>query len=234
VGINTSLIKEVQVKTTGFEAQYGQSQGGIVNIITQSGANEYHGAIYGFARPQAFEATRPQADDFSSNKLGKILHEENYDAGVDVGGYVPRLRNNLFFFGSFNPTVRREIVRGAARNASDIANGTGRDSGLFELLGDTARRYRTLNYAIKLDYIFNQHHAVAFSIFGDPTKTNLAPLRELNIDNTTADSKLDLGTRNLSLRYNGSLSSSWTIQCGIQPGREPFRRIRICQFQLHI
>src|SRR5262245_41032881 len=37
VGINTAFIKEVQVKTGGFEPQYGQSQGGIVNIITQSG-----------------------------------------------------------------------------------------------------------------------------------------------------------------------------------------------------
>src|SRR5262245_52485908 len=40
-GINTSFIKEVQVKTGGFEPQYGQSQGGIVNIITKSGGNEY-------------------------------------------------------------------------------------------------------------------------------------------------------------------------------------------------
>jgi hypothetical protein len=35
-GINTSFVKEVQVKTAGFEPQYGQSQGGIVNIVTQS------------------------------------------------------------------------------------------------------------------------------------------------------------------------------------------------------
>ena len=53
-GINTSFIKEVQVKTAGFEPQYGQSQGGIVNIVTQSGSNEYHGAVYGFASPQGF------------------------------------------------------------------------------------------------------------------------------------------------------------------------------------
>jgi hypothetical protein len=222
VGINTAFIKEVQVKTAGFEAQYGQSQGGIINIITQPGGNQYHGAIYGFARPKAFEATRRQPDDFSVNKFGKLLHEENYDAGLNAGGYLPGLRNNLFFFGSFNPTVRREIVRGAQRNANDITNGTGRDSGLFTLLGETQRRYRTLNYAFKLDYIFNQHHALAFSIFGDPTKTNLAPIRALNIDNTTAYSKLDLGTRNLTLRYNGTLSSTWTVSASFSQGKNHF------------
>src|SRR5215813_13963726 len=113
-GINTSFIKEVQVKTAGFEPQYGQSQGGIVNIITQSGGNEFHGSIYGFARPSAFEATRRQADDFRTNKNGELLHEENYDVGADLGGYVPGLRDKLFFFGSFNPTVRREVVQGVS------------------------------------------------------------------------------------------------------------------------
>jgi len=88
-GINTAFVKEVQVKTGAFEAQYGQSQGGIVNIITQTGSNEYHGSIYGFARPSAFEATRRQPDDTKTNKQGKILHEENYDVGVNLGGYVP-------------------------------------------------------------------------------------------------------------------------------------------------
>jgi hypothetical protein len=180
VGINTAFIKEVQVKTGGFEPQYGQSQGGIINIITQSGGKEYHGSLYGYARPQAFEATRKQPDDFPrTNKFGKLLQEENYDAGFDLGGPVPGLKDKLFFFGSFNPTVRREIVRGAA------------GSGLERLLGDTHRRYRTLNYAFKLDTNFTPNHQLAFSIFGDPTVTNTVPFVTLNIDNLTALNKLD-------------------------------------------
>ena len=210
VGINTAFIKEVQVKTGGFEPQYGQAQGGIVNIITQSGGNEYHGAVYGFARPKAFEGTRRQPDDFSVNKFGKTLHEENYDVGVNAGGYVPGLRNNLFFFGSFNPSVRREIVRGA----------TG--SGLERILGNTVQRYRTLNYALKLEYVLNQNHAITFSIFGDPTRTNLAPIRLLNIDNTTTNSKLDFGTRNTSVRYGGTLSPNWTLSGSFSQGRNHF------------
>ncbi len=163
-GINTSFIKEVQVKTGGFEPQYGQSIGGIVNIITQSGGNEYHGSIYGFARPSAFEATRRQADDTRVNKQGDLLHEENYDFGADMGGYVPGLRDKLFFFGSFNPTVRREIVTGVRANESDIAAGNGDivDSGLFLQRGEFARRYRTYNYAGKLDWVINPSHQITF------------------------------------------------------------------------
>ncbi|PWT88603.1 MAG: hypothetical protein C5B55_12810 [Blastocatellia bacterium] len=223
-GINTSFIKEVQVKTGGFEPQYGQSEGGIINIITQSGGNAYHGSIYAFAKPKAFEATRRQADDLRVNKQGKLLHEENYDVGSDIGGYVPGFKDHLFFFGSFNPTVRREVVQGVQANAADIAAGNESivNSGLFLLRGQFARRYRTYNYAGKVDYVINPNHQVTFSIFGDPTKTNLSSFAFLNIDNTTADSVLDYGTRNWAVRYNGSLSPTWTLNSSFSQGRSRF------------
>lgn len=223
-GINTSFVKEVQVKTGGFEPQYGQSEGGIINIITQSGGNSYHGAIYGYGRPKSFEATRRQPDDLRVNKQGELLHEENYDVGADFGGYVPGAKDKLFFFGSFNPTVRREIVQGVSGNATDIAAGNGPivDSGLFLQRGQFARRYRTYNYAAKLDYIVSPNHQLTFSIFGDPTKTNLSSFAFLNIDNTTADSALDYGTRNWSVRYNGSLSSTWTVNSSFSQGKNHF------------
>ncbi|HEX5085062.1 MAG TPA: hypothetical protein VFY40_23745, partial [Blastocatellia bacterium] len=198
--------------------QYGQSQGGIINIITQSGGREFHGSLYGYARPQAFEATRNQPDDLRTNKFGKLLHEENYDAGFDLGGPVLGLKDKVFFFGSFNPTVRREIVRGAA------------GSGLQQTLGDTQRRYRTLNYAVKLDTNVNPNHQFAFSIFGDPTVTNNAPFVTTNIDNLTALNKLDYGTRNISTRYTGTLSPTWTVTASFSQGRNSFNESGFSNF----
>lgn len=228
-GINTSFIKEVQVKTGGFEPQYGQSEGGIINIITQSGGNEYHGAIYGYLRPRAFEALRRQADDSRVNKQGKLLHEENYDVGADFGGYVPGLKDRLFFFGSFNPTIRREIVEAISANATDIAAGDESivNSGLFLQRGRFARRYRTYNYAGKVDFMVNQNHQVTFSIFGDPTKTNLSTFAFLNVDNNTADSVLDYGTRNWAVRYNGTLTPTWTVNSSFSQGRSKFNETGI-------
>ncbi|MGH9931793.1 MAG: carboxypeptidase regulatory-like domain-containing protein [Pyrinomonadaceae bacterium] len=223
-GINTSFIKEVQVKTAGFEPQYGQSQGGIVNIVTQSGGNEYHGALYGFASPKSFEATRKQPDEPNRvNKGGKLLHEETYDIGADFSGYIPGAKDNLFFFGSFNPSVRRQIVRGAERNDAERAAGTGTDSGLRLLRGpEFALRTRTNNYAGKLEYLVNPNHQITFSIFGDPSKTGRNSFRSLTIDNATADSVLDYGTRNISLRYNGTLSPSLTLNASLGLGKSRF------------
>jgi hypothetical protein len=138
-GITTAFIKEVQVKTGGFEPQYGQSQGGIVNVITKSGGNDYHGAVYGYAKPDMFEATRRQRDEFSVNKVGASpasfaqLAQEQYDVGADFGG--PIAKDKLFFFGSFNPTILRDVVEGSHRNTFDLENGAGAflDSGLSHL-----------------------------------------------------------------------------------------------------
>jgi hypothetical protein len=215
-GINTSYIKEVQVKTGGFEPQYGQSTGGIVNIITKSGGNAYHGAVYGYARPNQLEATRRQRDEFRINKAGTAsfwnsqLAQEQYDAGVDFSG--PVWKDHIFFFGSFNPTIRRDIVEGAHRSAFQIEQGSQAriDSGLFNLLGEHVQRYRTLNYSFKLDYNINPNHTLAFSIFGDPTKTNRGAfiLGYLNMDNLTALNELDFGSRNMAVRYNGAFGST--------------------------
>src|SRR4051795_10335476 len=80
-GINLSFVKEVQVKTGGFEAQYGKSTGGIVQIVTKSGGSAYHGSIGGYFAPTTFEGDRLQTDDFQQgstgerfNLQGKILH----------------------------------------------------------------------------------------------------------------------------------------------------------------
>jgi Carboxypeptidase regulatory-like domain len=207
-GINTSFVKEVQVKTGGFEPRYGQSIGGVVNIVTQSGSNDFHGALYGFARPSAFEGTYKQRDDFSVNKVGEILNNENYDAGFDIGG--PIVKDRLFFFGSFNPTINRAIVQGA--------EGTG----LFTQLGRHSQRTRSLNYAGKIDWNIASNHTLSFSIFGDPSKTNLSSFNTLNINNTSALSQLDYGSQNVSLRYNGVYGKSWTLSASYGLNRNRF------------
>lgn len=207
-GINTAFVKEVQVKTGGFEPQYGQATGGIINIITQSGGNEFHGAAYGYAKPGFLEARRKQRDDFTTNKVGELLNAEQFDAGFDMGG--PIVKNKLFFFGSVNPTLRRDQVIGAV------------GSGLRTISGQHNQDYKSWNYAGKVDWNLNSNHTLAFSIYGDPTKTNKSSFATLNIDNTTANSQLDYGSRNVALRYNGSLTPTWTLNASFSQANNHF------------
>src|SRR5262249_59515228 len=97
--------------------------------------------MFGYFQPKAFEAERLQPGDRNVNKLGKLLHPENYDAGFDVSGPAPRLKDKVLFFGSFNPSIVRSIVRGAE------------GSGLLRILGnETQQRTFTKNYAAKVDF----------------------------------------------------------------------------------
>jgi hypothetical protein len=221
VGITTSYVQEVQVKTGGFEPQYGQMEGGIVNIITKSGGDQYHGEVFGFFQPKSFEGTRFQRDDFAVNKVGQILHPENYDMGVDVGGPVPGTAKKLFFFGSFNPSIQRTIVRGA------------QGSGLETLLGTSAERAYSKNYAVKIDANIHTGHQLNFSVFGDPTTTNNAPWSIIglsSIDNLTANSLLDYGTRNMAGRYSGTLSPTWTVNSSFSWGHNHFNETGFADF----
>src|SRR5205823_6962413 len=49
------FIQEVQVKTGGYQAEFGQSTGGVVNVITKSGTNAFGGSAFGYTRPAGIE-----------------------------------------------------------------------------------------------------------------------------------------------------------------------------------
>ena len=74
-GINFDFVQEVQVQTGGFEAQYGQALGGIINVVTKSGTNQYHGDVYGYFQPQQFEAHRTDANPLLVSKFDYLVHQ---------------------------------------------------------------------------------------------------------------------------------------------------------------
>ena len=62
-GVPFDFIKETQVKTGGYEAEYGQSTGGVVNVVTKSGTNTLRGSVFGYFRPDALESSYRPGDD---------------------------------------------------------------------------------------------------------------------------------------------------------------------------
>jgi len=224
-GINLSFVKEVDVKTGGFEAQYGKSTGGIVQIVTKSGSNQFHGSVGGFFAPQQLEKNRLFSDDFGAggpqarfNLDGKILHQSNYDVDAEVGG--PLVKNRIFFFGSFNPQWNRDYDQFAQyRNSSDL--GTAGLAGPTQTrLGSYEVPVRVYSYAGKVTVKLSNNHQVEGSVFGDPTygdntaNGNFGPQTS---SNTTFD-KLQYGTRNIAARYNGTFSPTWLVNASFAWG----------------
>ncbi len=225
-GINLSFVKEVDVKTGGFEAQYGKSTGGIVQIVTKSGSNQFHGTIGGYAAPQQLEKQRLFSDDFSNgsaderfNLQGKILHQANFDIDGEVGG--PLLKDRVFFFGSFNPQWNRDYNQFAQyRNPSDAGTAGSVPGGTQTSLRNFEIPVRVYSYAGKLTMKLSNNHQIEGSIFGDPTygdftaNGNLGPQ---TASKTTFD-KLQYGTRNVAARYNGTFSPTWLVNASFAWG----------------
>ncbi|HEV8147287.1 MAG TPA: carboxypeptidase-like regulatory domain-containing protein, partial [Bryobacteraceae bacterium] len=94
----TDIVQEFKVQTNTFDAQFGQSQGGVTNLSIKSGTNAFHGtAGYSFQRPSFY------ANDFFLNKAGTPRPDFSFDRfGGSLGGpvWLPKVYNgkNKTFF----------------------------------------------------------------------------------------------------------------------------------------
>ncbi len=198
-GINLSFVKEVDVKTGGYEPQYGKSTGGLIQIVTKSGGNQFHGALAGFYGPQQFERQRFNPDNFGRvNQGGYTARQGAWDASAEFGG--PILKDHLFFFASFNPSYNAYYDQFA--NMHGVVG--------LPVLPPTTLAQTSYNYAGKLTWKLNDKNSIETSVFGDPThESNFEPNQVLATFSKTTFDKLSNGTRNWVARYNATLSPTW-------------------------
>jgi carboxypeptidase family protein len=215
-GINLSFVKEVDVKTGGYEPQYGKTTGGVVQITTKSGSDQFHGGVSAFFGPQQFEVQHLNPDNSGRlNQQGVAYHQGEWDIAGELGGYVPGMREHLFFFGSFNPSWNRIYDQFAPLHGV---------SG-FPTLPNAVIAQISYDYAAKLTYKLSDKHVIETSVFGDPTReTSNAPNGGpnnglfLTSPSNTTFSKIANGTRNWVLRYNGTLSPTWLVNASLSWG----------------
>lgn len=96
-------VEEFKVETNALKAEYGQSSGGVVNVVTKSGTNELHGSLYEFLRNDAMDARNAFATqpDPRTGRIKQVLRYNQY--GGTAGGpvFIPKFydgRNRTFWF----------------------------------------------------------------------------------------------------------------------------------------
>ncbi len=92
-------VQEFQIITNNYAAEYGRASGGVVNIITRSGSNGFHGDVFGFYRNRNFQAVNP----FSTVPNPAYTRVQ---AGVAFGGALKK--DKTFYFFSYEVTRRHE------------------------------------------------------------------------------------------------------------------------------
>jgi Carboxypeptidase regulatory-like domain len=210
-GVTTDFIKETQVKTAGFEAEYGQSTGGVINVVTNSGSNEFHGSLYGFFRPSGLESSWTELQ--TPNGTVNTTKTENTDFGVTLG--FPVMKDKIFFFGAFNPQFQTTTY---------IAP----DGFALRSLGEVDRKRKIYSYAGKLTFQMSANHRVDVSAFGDPSKGDNGPQRTAALlrEDTAGFSEIKTyGGHNQVVKYDGILNRNWLIEASFARAKNTIEEI---------
>src|SRR5882724_6718294 len=96
--ISQDAVLEFQVQTSGYSAEFGRAVGGVINTVTKSGSNQFHGTAYWFFRNRTLDATDPYARYNPP--------ESRHQAGASLGG--PIVKDKLFFFAN-GEVMRRDF-----------------------------------------------------------------------------------------------------------------------------
>jgi outer membrane receptor protein involved in Fe transport len=189
------FVQEVEIKTGAYGAEYGKSTGGIFNVITKSGGNEFHGDLFGYGTTKGlvrgvknFPFTGSAANGFSET-----------DLGGDIGG--PIKKDKIWFFGAFNPQRRTNYYL----------------TQTFHL--PVQNKVTIPFYAGKITWALNAKNTFTASTFGDFTKVDgfLATGALNNVNGFGSDLSAftglqETGGHNYAFRLNSTIRNNFIAE----------------------
>jgi hypothetical protein len=140
----TDFIDEVQVKSAGYAAEYGGAVGGVINVITKTGTNNFSGSVGGYytdrrwggqVRPTLqFSVANPDVTEYHTYPRDRVRRPE---PGFTLGG--PILKDSLWFFAAYEPLIQNldRTPEGFTRTYSQKFR---RDNSVFNLSGNATSR----------------------------------------------------------------------------------------------
>ena len=175
------FISETEVITGGYNAEYGRATGGIVNVVTKQGSNEFHGSVFGNFSPSKFTApakvvqTNGGAID-SSVDAGNI-----WDVGFELGG--PIIKDKLWFHLGFDPSVGNQTLTRIVGSqidenqdgVPDVDPTTGLTKRTEISRSTTDGNLKTYYFTAKINGAVDQNNQFQISLFGNPN-TQTTPI----------------------------------------------------------
>ncbi|MGE5717886.1 MAG: TonB-dependent receptor, partial [Acidobacteriota bacterium] len=156
--LNNEFIQEVEVKTGGYEAEYGRVLGGTINVVTKSGGNEFRGDAFGYYDSGSLASSDKRKDDRGAANQGEFFSPKRLDAGADLGGYF--VKDRLWFFGAYDRVNQDQDY---TRTLAVL-----RDASQTKIQTQNTDTYRNNLYSGKLTFRLGESNTIAASIFGDP------------------------------------------------------------------
>lgn len=211
--LNFEFIQEVQVKTGSYNAEFGRSTGGLINVITKSGGNELTGTVFGYYDPESLrQSTKKSIEDSAARRARSytIDSADRRDFGVDLGGYF--IKDALWFYGAYNYVAEDEDQK-VAKDFTPFGG-----PALGKIYTQEVRRDL---WSGKLTWRATQNHSFVLSVFGDPS-TQDGPARSLAGPETTFLENIKEGGTDGTLKYEGVLGASVVVNAQAAQHREKF------------
>ena len=179
--IPVEFIQEFQIKTGGFEAEYGKSLGGIVNVITKSGGNTFTGDLFGYYTSDKLQSSNNHSGELTFKPQPTSFNERDF--GFDVGGYF--IKDKLWFFVAYDRALR-------SRNYQITTGSTAGQTAPVDTTRDL--------FAGKLTWRITEGQSLIASFLGDPER-DAGAVKDAIGPQSTWDGIQRFGGTDLSLRY---------------------------------
>jgi hypothetical protein len=202
--INWDTIAEAQFQTAGFTAEYGRATGGILNLVTKSGGNQFHFTARLVRSDKKWSADNGIDSETDQKKVGGTTADE-WRPSFTFGG--PILKDQLWYYGSYE---KRNEKTGTTRYATldDLRAGT-----LTPVTYTNSGHYAS----IKLTWQVSQDHNLVAYYNEDPTEQY--PLQAGiygSIYSADTERRQEMGGENYSLRWTGVFSSKFFVEANYQ------------------
>src|SRR5215471_11234796 len=150
--IANDFLEQVEVKASGYNAEYRAAIGGVVSAVTRSGSNQWHGSVGGYFTSDRLQGSvrptlqlNPNNQTIAEYVIAPPDKFKNWEGVFDVSG--PVLRDRLWFYAGFNPqqtaTDRTVIFRSNQGLGPQTYNSTPVDKiGTLNLTGQIAKNLR--------------------------------------------------------------------------------------------
>jgi hypothetical protein len=99
--ISQEAVREFQINRNGYNAEFGRAAGGVINIVSKGGANQFHGNLYNYFRNERLDARDPFASALQQDPPFR-----RNQPGFTFGG--PIIKDRAFFFTAYEGLIRRE------------------------------------------------------------------------------------------------------------------------------
>ncbi|PJK10369.1 energy transducer TonB [Lysobacteraceae bacterium NML08-0793] len=195
-----AFFQEFQVKTGGYSVEFGRSTGGVINAVTRSGSNEFHGGVEFTWQPEWGYARTPDRYYRDGTLHSRGSQDKTSSLKSNIWASGPLLKDRLFLFAMYEDRDSRSYYTNSAGTSLSKSRNSGNGF-----------------WGAKLDWNITDNHQLALLAFSDDSASTITTWSGYDFDSRTRpaqsiDTQSESGGLNWSASYTGRFGENFTAK----------------------